>query len=215
MARPTEPHAAYCVQHTCSMSNATCTGAACSIQRRSMQLTTVQHAAYNMPHRPFGMQHELHMHSAIVQPTTRHPAAFTTCRMVFPPTDRWSGTHRRLQAPHQQGRATAGGLGSRARRGLRIRGVHPPSQWFGAVCGASRNDPPAWLQAVKNATHTSKAKEAARPRANWRWPKVCASRQTWDNTALLAIAACRAPAYAACRFRRPWLGRVCSGSSAA
>jgi hypothetical protein len=46
-----------------------------------------------------------------------------------------------------------------------------PRNRFGAVCRASRNDPPAWLQAVKEEPHISKAKDA-RPRANWRWPKV-------------------------------------------
>ncbi len=56
---------------------------------------------------------------------------------------------------------------------------------FGATCSASRNDPPAWLQAVKKEQHTSEKKDAARPGTNWRSSKVCASRRTWDNTALL------------------------------
>ena len=53
------------------------------------------------------------------------------------------------------------------------------------MCSASRNDSPAWLQAVKKEQHTSKAKDAARPRANWRSAKVHALRPTWDSTALL------------------------------
>jgi hypothetical protein len=56
---------------------------------------------------------------------------------------------------------------------------------FGAVCRASRNEPPAWLQAVKEEPHASEKKDAARPRANWRSSKVTASRRTWDNTAPL------------------------------
>jgi hypothetical protein len=55
---------------------------------------------------------------------------------------------------------------------------------FGAVCRASRNDPPAWLQAVMEEPLTSKKKDAQRG-TNWRSSKVPASRPTWDNTALL------------------------------
>jgi hypothetical protein len=192
---------------------------------RRMQHATVQHATYNMPHRTFDMQRELCTAGAqhalgIVQPTTGNRPASTTCGMVFRPTDRWSGTHRWLQGRHQQGSATAGGLGSRARRGLRDRGAHPPSQRFGAVCSSgSRNDSPAWLQAVKEETHTSTAKDAARPRANWRSPKVHAHAQLvttrhFCNTAHVAFAACCSLAYAI-PWHRVWLSQVCDESSAA
>jgi hypothetical protein len=95
-----------------------------------MALYTLPHVAHNMPHRPFDMQDDLCMHSAPcnLQPTTGHPAAITTCRMVYA-TDRTDGpTHRWMQARHHQGRAIAGDLSSRARCGLCNRGVHPPSQ---------------------------------------------------------------------------------------
>ncbi len=40
----------------------------CDMHRCSMQHTTVQHAAYTMPHRPFDTQHDLCMHSAPCNP---------------------------------------------------------------------------------------------------------------------------------------------------
>ncbi len=101
----------------------------CNMHQCSMQHTTVQHAAHNMPHRPFDVQHDLCMHSAPCNPRQGTRPHARHAALVFNPAGRPTDgpAHRRLQARHQQGTATAGDLGGRARRGLRIRGVHPPS----------------------------------------------------------------------------------------
>jgi hypothetical protein len=107
----------------CSVQHGTCVQQdSCNMQQCSMQHTTcrIDHVTCNMTcactrHRATHDRAPGRMHDM------RHGAS--TGRPADGP-----GTHRRLQARHQQGRAAAGDLGGRARRGLRDRGVHPPSQ---------------------------------------------------------------------------------------
>jgi hypothetical protein len=111
----------------CSVQHATCVQQdLCNMQRCSMQHTTcrIEHLACSVNCAP--QAHSTP--SAPRSPRRGHHRPACTARGIGVSTDRRSGTHRWLQARHRRGSAAAGGLGGRARRGLRDRGAHPPSQ---------------------------------------------------------------------------------------
>jgi hypothetical protein len=119
----------------------------CNMHQCSMQHTTLPHAAHTMPHRPFDKQHELHMHSAPCNPRqgTRPPsrhAAWCFDRPTYRPMVRRIAGCR--HGTSKAGPPPATSAAAHVEASVPEVCIRHHNR-FGAVCRASRNEPPAWL----------------------------------------------------------------------